>query len=79
MEDSFELKIPDKDQTIQVKLVTYGYSYSFHATIEGVDVLYEPDEERKYRARLAAGSQESLGKPNVELIRLVGEQIQRLF
>lgn len=81
MEDSFKVVVTykGKKEAFEAKLITYGYSYHFQVDIEGVTVLYEPDEERRYRARLDDEAIEKQFKPNVELVKLVGKKIEELF
>ena len=38
-----------REHTFEFRLVTVGYTHRFYADINGTEVIFEPDEERKYR------------------------------
>jgi hypothetical protein len=53
--DEFELSLQLKGKVIllPVKLMNYGRSYKLEVEIEGTKVLFEPDEERNWRAMIS--------------------------
>jgi hypothetical protein len=55
MEQEFELPVMYKESELSfhARLLNYGYSYKLEVEIEGVKVLFEPDEERNWRALLS--------------------------
>ena len=55
MDDSFELTIfyNEKEIIFPVKLLNYGYSYKLEVDIDNTKVLFEPDEERNWRALIS--------------------------
>ena len=53
-----------------------GYTHKFYVVINGLEVTYEPDEERNYRAIIADTSHASVRATDLELIKAVGEKLQ---
>jgi len=51
MEEIFPINVfyNGRDYTLELRLVTVGYTHRFYADIDGTEVVFEPDEERKYR------------------------------
>lgn len=81
MEEKFNLPVKYKgeERDFEVKLIASGYIHKFHVDADGVGVFFEPDEERQYRAVLDQEALEKNIKPNEDLIRRIGEQIEELF
>lgn len=52
----------------------WSYAFQFIVTINGVKVIYEPDEEEHLRARMEGQSTTSMELR--EIVRLVAEQIK---
>jgi hypothetical protein len=52
MDEQFELSVEYKGQQFHFKaaLMRYGYTHKFHVDVNGQVVVFEPDEERNYRA-----------------------------
>jgi hypothetical protein len=55
-----------------------GFTYKIKVEVNGQEVLFEPDEERNYRA---IGNPEKLasGKIDVELIKAIGGAIEAIL
>ena len=81
MEESFKLPVTYKNKELEfeAKLLAFGYVHKFHIDIDGVEVLFEPDEESNYRAILDEEALAKQLKPNIELVQLVGNKIAELF
>ncbi len=80
MEDEFniDLELDGRQYSFSVKLAKSGYSFKFHVLIDGIDVVYEPDEERNYRAILNESDSASIKRNTVVLIKAVGEKIESI-
>jgi len=78
MDESFAIKVTYQDQeyNFEASLATVGYTHKFFMMINGVEVTYEPDEERNYRAILI--DQAKVTETDVKLIKAVGEKLQSL-
>lgn len=76
MHDSFELPVFYKGEEclFPARLEQTGYSHRFVVNIYEVEVIYEPDEQRNYRALVGP---EMLNKQvTVELLGSVAEAIE---
>ena len=81
MEDSFSIDVDfrGKEYSFAARLVAIGYTHKFLIVINGVEVTFEPDEERNYRAILNTWEQSSMKAVDIELIKAVGEKIQSIL
>ena len=75
MDDPIELTInyKNKELVFPVRLLNYGNSYKLELTIDKTVVLFEPDEERNWRALISyeeVQQNKSLDKDLLELIAL---------
>ena len=67
-----------KEYSFEWNLVSLGYTYKFHVLINGRDVIFEPDEERKYRAIVPDVDKAALSILEIALITAIGEKIELL-
>lgn len=80
MDDTFELPVTfrGKELLFPAQLLQLGYTYKIQVDIEGQIVLFEPDEERNFRAMIDP-SQEGKGKPiDRELLQAIVDVIEDL-
>ncbi len=77
MNESFELPVQFGEKTIllHAELKTWGYSYRILVTLEGQVVIFEPDEERNYRALISDGEK----PPDLKMIGAIVESIESVF
>jgi hypothetical protein len=80
MDEDIIIKVHFKDEeyNFETRLVTAGYTHKFVVLINGLEVFYEPDEERNYRAIINTPDVETVTAIDRVLIRLVGEKIQAI-
>ena len=80
MEDNFELPVlfNKKDLKFPARLLQYGYTAKLEVEIEGTKVLFEPDEERNWRAVISYDDVRASKKLNTELLKSVAEAIEAL-
>ncbi len=78
MEDSFsiDVEVGGKEYSFEARLATVGYTHKFYVIINGLEVIYEPDEERNYRAILNNANHIDVRDIDLELIKAVGDKIQ---
>ncbi len=78
MDDIFEIPVDYKGKTLlfAAKLLVYQYSYKIQVDVNGIDVMFEPDEERNYRAVLSSPELVNNHKIDKELIREIAETIE---
>ena len=67
-----------KEYTFEARLATVGYPHEFFVLINGMEVIYEPDEERNYRVILNETDRAKVKDSDVELIKAVGDKIQSI-
>lgn len=80
MGDSFSIDIDfnGKEYSFETRLEAVGYTHKFCIVINGVEVTFEPDEERNYRAIINVSDQSSIKDGDIELIKAVGAKIQSI-
>lgn len=68
--DEFELEIEHRNERVvfRGKLLLMGYTHKIQVEVNGVQVLFEPDEERHYRALVAEGHHHSMDVAVLEKI-----------
>ena len=75
--DTFDIDIKHEGnvRTFHGTFGKYGYSYRFTIDVEGVAVIFEPDEERNLRAIVpSAGQNDATIK---QLVQLLGNELQK--
>ena len=77
MDEPFSITIfyEDREYSFEAKLVTMGYTHKFYVMVNGMEVIYEPDEERNYRAIINETDRASIKKSDIELIKAIGVKI----
>jgi len=60
----------------EARLAIMGYTHKFYVMINGMEVIYEPDEERNYRAIMNDIGQGAIKDSDIELIKAVGDKIE---
>jgi len=66
------------EYSFEARLATVGYTHKFFVQINGMEVIYEPDEERNYRAILNEADLAKVNDMDRELIKMVGDKIQAI-
>lgn len=76
IDEPFELPVDYKGKEIIIPgtLRRRGYSYKIHMEVDGQDIIFEPDEERNFRA-----INENTGGIAVpdEIIRAIGAALEK--
>ena len=80
MDESFTIAVSlnEQEYSFDTRLVTIGYTHKFIVMINGMEVIYEPDEERRYRAILQDIQQSSIKDKDIELIKAVADKIESI-
>jgi len=75
--ETFDITVEHRgvSRTFQGRFNTYGFSYRFIVEINGMEVIFEPDEERNLRAVVL--SAKSSDNKLEELVGLIGEELQK--
>lgn len=69
MNEPFDLSVLFKGEELlfPAQLLQFGYTHKFKVAVNGMEVHFEPDEERNYRAII---NPEQLGKAKIEVALL---------
>lgn len=79
--DEFELAInfKGKDLLLLVALLNYGSSYKLNVEVEGTKVLFEPDEERNWRALISYEDVQANKKLDTDLLELIAKELDSIL
>jgi hypothetical protein len=80
MNDPFELPVifNGKEMMFQSQLQQYGYVHKLKINVNGNEVMFEPDEERQYRAIVSPEAGEKIKQTDIELLKLIAEALGAL-
>jgi hypothetical protein len=81
MMDLFELPVDynGKKLLLPAELLPMGFTHKIKVTVEGVDVLFEPDEERNYRAMAIDTERVNMEKLDKNLLQVICLTLDQLF
>ena len=81
MDNEFELPIEynGKEQIFQATLIVQGYTHKFKITVNDVDIFFEPDEQKNYRAVLNYGDDLPEKKIDLELLKTIAGVLEQAF
>jgi hypothetical protein len=69
-----------KDLSFNARLIAYGYSYRILVSVDNREVIFEPDEERKYRALLdPIGLTMGKNELDVHLLKSIAETLENIL
>ncbi len=76
IDEPFSLPVEFKGKEIIIpgRLVRRGYSYKIHMEIDGRDIIFEPDEERNFRAVSETVEGNTV---SIEIIRAIAEALEK--
>ena len=80
MEDSFDIPVIFKNVELAfpARLLNYGYSSKLEVEVEGTKVLFEPDEERNWRAMISYEDGQANKKLDANLLKAIAEAIEEI-
>jgi hypothetical protein len=80
MENAFKIEIDvDGEQMIfDARLDTIGFVHKIYINVSGVDVAFEPDEERSYRAIVKPAQISNLTEKDKHIISAIGAELGRI-
>ena len=78
MAESFILVVNYKGKEYQLdsELRVFGYTHKIAVNLEGGEILFEPDEERNYRAVIPEGSKIEI---DIGLIQAIAKELEAAF
>ncbi|MDQ3845604.1 MAG: hypothetical protein M3342_16585 [Bacteroidota bacterium] len=80
MDEPFDLPVSYKRKELlfPAQLLQYGYTHKFQVDVHELLVLYEPDEERNYRA-VVTPEQVERSKVDVGLLKAIANAIEEVI
>lgn len=80
MDEQFELPVEYKGELLLLKasLLVVGYTHKFIVDVSGQEVIFEPDEERNYRAIPGYGDIFNNKHVDIELLKAIANIIEQL-
>lgn len=81
MDDPFEIDVFYKGQNLSfpAMLLRYGYSHKIQVEVNDQMILFEPDEERNYRAVLDVKAVEAGVNPDKGLLQAIATTIESIL
>jgi hypothetical protein len=79
MDDEFEIPIVYKNQQLYFKakrLILGSYTQKIQVDVYGIEVFFEVDEERNYRAYIDPTNTEAMDKTDKDLLQEIAEAIE---
>ena len=68
-----------KELLLPAELLPMGFTHKIKVIVEGVDVLFEPDEERNYRAMAIDTERVNMEKLDKNLLQVICLTLDQLF
>ena len=81
MDDPFEITVFYKGENLcfNARFIRYGYTHRIIVSLSGRDVVFEPDEEKNYRALVdPADTATSHKETEIALLRAIAETIEQI-
>jgi hypothetical protein len=80
MEEEFELPVVYKGEQLMLKasLLVTGYTHKFSVDVNGQNIIFEPDEERNYRAVIPYDDINRNKNIDKELLKVIAAAIQEI-
>jgi hypothetical protein len=80
MEEGFELpvKFGERELTFPAQLLKMGYIYKIEVQVQGIQVIFERDEERNWRA-LTQSDQANTKLPESGLLQAIATSLEALL
>ncbi|MES2005894.1 MAG: hypothetical protein V4450_15355 [Bacteroidota bacterium] len=81
MAETFDLPVwyNGEELFFPAELQTLGYTHKIRVTIEGVNFVFEPDDEKNYRALLADTDHNKPSSVDTSLLQAIAETLHELF
>jgi hypothetical protein len=80
MDEPFDIPVSfnGKELAFTARLLQLGYTHKFQVAVADYEVLFEPDEERTYRAVVDPSLLQSGKKIDVALLEAIAEAIETI-
>ena len=80
MDETFDIPVTykNKELAFKGKLLQLGYTHKIEVEIDGDKLLFEPDEERNYRATIELSKINDAKKIDIDLLKVVANAIEKI-
>ena len=80
-EDSLEIPVmyQGEELSFPAKVLMTGYTHKIQVEVAGQQIMFEPDEERNYRAILDANLLDKGSKLDVRLLQSIAEVLESVL
>jgi len=80
MGEQFELPVDYKGEQhlFEAELIVYGYTHKFHVDVNDQTIIFEPDEERNYRAILNYNEIDTNKNIDIELLKKISLALEEI-
>ena len=80
MDEQFDLPVQYKGHQLIFKgtLIVHGYTHKFNVDVNDQTILFEPDEEKNYRAVINPIDFESNKNIDIELLKKIAEVLWKI-
>ena len=77
MPESFTITVSwkNQDRSFEAELRMFGYTYKIAVMVDGTEVIFEPDEERNFRA-MVPPDLETRKLPAAGLLEAIAEELE---
>ena len=81
MDNTFEIPLSydGEEYLFNAELVAYAHSYKIVTDIFGHTIIFEPDEERRYRAIVTPDDRDEMALVDRELLAAIANKLWELF
>jgi hypothetical protein len=81
MPEPFELPVTFNGEEIlfPAELWAMGFSYKIKIIVDGIDIFFEPDEEKNYRATIADSDRDKASLIRKDLLQVISETLKELL
>ncbi len=80
MEETFSITVyyNNQERDFDATLQLFGYTHKIVVGVNGIPILFEPDEERNYRASLPPG-ETTKKEPDILLLQAIAIRLGEVF
>ena len=80
-DDSFQIPVLFNQTKLSfpAKLLQQGYTHKIEVQVNGLNIIFEPDEEGKYRAIMDTILLEKPSEINVSLLKTIADAIETIL
>lgn len=80
MDEEFELPVFFRGEELcfKTRLLQYGYARRFEVEVNSQKVLFEPDEERSYRALVEPFQVDQMKSRDIEVLQAIAALLEQL-